>query len=454
MRRARSSTCAGNRRRDGCSISSTTISSARRSACTRSSCAASSLSRRRAQALRRGLSSPAGSSSATRSISSPRRSARAMRWTRRCRALCAQQVPGDTFRNLEVRADYSAQTFKHILAPVWLLSYTYGARAFQCVMNGVTGAIRGEYPKSPWKVALLVLVVIIVVVASCSRWEAGTERELRRAARRRASGVRAVRTMARNGCRESALPVMRDAERIGARGLAWLSRMAGRCASSRPPPRRESALDYESADRASARRSLTAAAACTTSAMRSRGSRSRAPRPRSTRPCRRMRACGGRASRFARDAATLLDESGDARRVRRSRSCCGQWRAHDWRAAFGDRREADALRLRACSSSGTDCSPNASHRIARSRPRRSCSRLPRTIFRTSPELGGSTRRGRRGTYRRAGARLVARIAAAAADRRAAGLGHRSDLGARLFDDASVFRPRAAAIERAGGLVLR
>ena len=77
--------------------------------------------------------------------------------------LCAQQIPGDTFRNLAVSADYSAQTFKHILAPVWLLSYTYGARAFQCAMNGVTGTIRGEYPKSPWKVALLVLVIVIVV---------------------------------------------------------------------------------------------------------------------------------------------------------------------------------------------------------------------------------------------------------------------------------------------------
>jgi hypothetical protein len=77
--------------------------------------------------------------------------------------LCAQQIHGDTFRNLAVSADYSAQTFKHILAPVWLLSYTYGARGFQCAMNGVTGTIRGEYPKSPWKVALLVLVILIVV---------------------------------------------------------------------------------------------------------------------------------------------------------------------------------------------------------------------------------------------------------------------------------------------------
>ena len=31
-------------------------------------------------------------------------------------------------------------------------------------MNGVTGAVRGEYPKSPWKIALLVLVVFIVVL--------------------------------------------------------------------------------------------------------------------------------------------------------------------------------------------------------------------------------------------------------------------------------------------------
>jgi hypothetical protein len=34
------------------------------------------------------------------------------------RQLCGAQVPGDTFRNLQVDAHYSAQTFKHILAPV------------------------------------------------------------------------------------------------------------------------------------------------------------------------------------------------------------------------------------------------------------------------------------------------------------------------------------------------
>jgi hypothetical protein len=83
-------------------------------------------------------------------------------------ALCAQQVPGDTYRNLNVRAQWSSQTFKHVLAPVWLLTYDYGRRSFQCAINGVTGAIHGEYPKSPWKIAALVLAAIVLFVVFAS----------------------------------------------------------------------------------------------------------------------------------------------------------------------------------------------------------------------------------------------------------------------------------------------
>jgi len=79
-------------------------------------------------------------------------------------ALCAARVGGDTYRNLNVATTYSGQTFKHILAPVWLMSYKYGARTFQCVQNGVTGVVAGEYPKSPWKIALLVLALVVAVV--------------------------------------------------------------------------------------------------------------------------------------------------------------------------------------------------------------------------------------------------------------------------------------------------
>ena len=72
-------------------------------------------------------------------------------------ALCAQQVPGDTHRNLDVRTDYSLQTFKHILVPVWLLTYNYGPRNFQVVINGFTGSIAGKYPKSWVKIFFAIL---------------------------------------------------------------------------------------------------------------------------------------------------------------------------------------------------------------------------------------------------------------------------------------------------------
>lgn len=79
-------------------------------------------------------------------------------------SMCAAQVPGDTYRNLVIHPTYSAQTFKHILVPVWLLTYTYGARVFHLLVNGATGRMAGEYPKSFWKVFFLVVGIIILVV--------------------------------------------------------------------------------------------------------------------------------------------------------------------------------------------------------------------------------------------------------------------------------------------------
>lgn len=80
------------------------------------------------------------------------------------RALCAEQVPGDTHRNLSVQADYSGQTFKHLLVPVWVIGYTYGSRTFQVLTNGSTGTIAGEHPYSWIKIALAVLAVIVVAL--------------------------------------------------------------------------------------------------------------------------------------------------------------------------------------------------------------------------------------------------------------------------------------------------
>jgi hypothetical protein len=82
--------------------------------------------------------------------------------------LCAQQVPGDTHRNLRIFPTFSGRTFKHVLVPIWLLTYNYGAKAFQVIVNGYTGKIAGKYPLSVWKVLFAILVVLIVVIAIAS----------------------------------------------------------------------------------------------------------------------------------------------------------------------------------------------------------------------------------------------------------------------------------------------
>ena len=85
---------------------------------------------------------------------------------RKLREMCAAEVPGDTYRNLVIQPAYTGQTFKHVLVPVWLLTYTYANKAWQVVVNGYTGAMAGHYPKSPWKVAFLVLLAAIVAILS------------------------------------------------------------------------------------------------------------------------------------------------------------------------------------------------------------------------------------------------------------------------------------------------
>jgi ribosomal protein S27E len=78
------------------------------------------------------------------------------------RELCVQQIPGDTYRGLDVDATYAGRTFKHILVPVWLVSYTFGSRGFQILANGYTGTLAGDRPYSWVKIFFAVLAALIV----------------------------------------------------------------------------------------------------------------------------------------------------------------------------------------------------------------------------------------------------------------------------------------------------
>lgn len=66
----------------------------------------------------------------------------------KARSACAERVPGDTHRNLDVRTRLSNVTFKHVLLPIWSASYLYRGKCFYFLVNGENGKVHGEAPYS------------------------------------------------------------------------------------------------------------------------------------------------------------------------------------------------------------------------------------------------------------------------------------------------------------------
>jgi len=80
-------------------------------------------------------------------------------------ARCAGDVPGDTHRFLSVRNTFSQETYKHVLLPIWLLSYGFRKRTFRVLINGQTGEVEGEAPLSYLAIAVLIGGVLLIIAA-------------------------------------------------------------------------------------------------------------------------------------------------------------------------------------------------------------------------------------------------------------------------------------------------
>ena len=60
-----------------------------------------------------------------------------------------------------VSTDYSDETFKHILLPIWMAAYKYRGKSYRFLVNGQTGEVQGERPYSAWKIAFAVMAALI-----------------------------------------------------------------------------------------------------------------------------------------------------------------------------------------------------------------------------------------------------------------------------------------------------
>jgi len=75
-------------------------------------------------------------------------------------------IGGDEQRIHSVDTDWSDETFKHILLPVWMAAYKYNGKSYRFLVNGQTGEVQGERPWSIWKIALAVTVVAAIALAA------------------------------------------------------------------------------------------------------------------------------------------------------------------------------------------------------------------------------------------------------------------------------------------------
>ena len=74
-------------------------------------------------------------------------------------------IGGDRQRIQRLDTQARDVTFKHILLPVWVGAYRWRGKPYRIVINGRTGAVRGERPYSIWKIALAVVAALLLLGA-------------------------------------------------------------------------------------------------------------------------------------------------------------------------------------------------------------------------------------------------------------------------------------------------
>jgi hypothetical protein len=76
---------------------------------------------------------------------------------------CRHDIGGDEQRVHSVDTRYYDITYKLMLLPVWIACYLYGGKSFQVMINGRTGAVVGQRPYSPLKIAMAVVAALVAV---------------------------------------------------------------------------------------------------------------------------------------------------------------------------------------------------------------------------------------------------------------------------------------------------
>lgn len=72
-------------------------------------------------------------------------------------------IGGDAQRVHTMDTEYSDIMFKLLLLPIWVSAFRYNGKQYQFVVNGSTGEVLGQYPRSTGKIVLVTVLVIIAL---------------------------------------------------------------------------------------------------------------------------------------------------------------------------------------------------------------------------------------------------------------------------------------------------
>lgn len=71
----------------------------------------------------------------------------------------------DRVKDVRLSPNYRDETYKHVLLPVYSTAYSYKNKTYTVLINGQSGKISGDYPKSPVKIAIIVAIIIAILAA-------------------------------------------------------------------------------------------------------------------------------------------------------------------------------------------------------------------------------------------------------------------------------------------------
>ena len=74
-------------------------------------------------------------------------------------------IGGDAQRIRSKNSEYDNLKFKLLLLPAWIGAFRFNNKLYQFVINGRTGLVIGEYPKSTKKIVMLVAAIIAAIAA-------------------------------------------------------------------------------------------------------------------------------------------------------------------------------------------------------------------------------------------------------------------------------------------------